>query len=99
MGNSQATERPGPSARTPRMLLCNAGFYGTLAAVRSLGRAGVPFTTIDPSALAPAGHSRYVQQRLRCPTFESTDEWAEWLLRLAKTEHGSAIYATSDDVS
>jgi D-aspartate ligase len=81
------------------MLLCNASYYGTLAAVRSLGRAGVGVLTVDPAFLAPGRYSRYSNRHLRCPPFEMTDEWVEWLLRLGRTGPRRAIYATSDAVS
>lgn len=81
------------------MLLCNGGYYGTLAAVRSLGRGNVPVTIVDPSGLVPARWSRYVGEHVVCPPFEETDRWAEWLLELGKSGPRRAIYATSDDVS
>lgn len=85
-------------ARTP-MLLCNAGYYGTLAAVRSLGRAGVPIVTIDPAVFAVGRYSRYSNAHLTCPSFENTNAWADWLLRLKNSDQRPAIYATSDAVS
>lgn len=86
---------------TPRteFLLCNAGYYGTLAAVRSLGRSGVPVITVDPSFTATSRYSRYSRKHLVCPPFELTDKWAEWLLQLGRSGPRRAIYATSDAVS
>jgi D-aspartate ligase len=84
-------------ARPPAML-CNAGYYGTLAAVRSLGRAGIPVVTVDPAVLAPARYSRYTGHHLRCPPFEMTDAWSRWLLALPPGPR-AVLYATSDDVS
>src|SRR4051794_13214442 len=81
------------------IVLCNANYYGTLAAVRSLGRAGVPVVTVDPSMLAPARYSRYSGSHLNSPPFELTADWAEWLLRYGRTGPRKAIYATSDAVS
>ena len=81
------------------MLLCDAGYYGTLAAVRSLGRAGVPIVTVDRSVLSPARFSRYSSLHLACPPFEQTQKWVEWLLRLGQSGPRQAIYATSDAVS
>ena len=91
-------EHPGASTRIP-MVLCNAGYYGTLAAIRSLGRSGVPVVTVDPSILAPARYSRYSNLHLNSPPFEMTNHWADWLLRLGRSGPRSAIYATSDAVS
>jgi D-aspartate ligase len=81
------------------ILLGNASYYGTLAAVRSLGRAGVNVVTIDPSVICHGRYSRYSSQHLRCPAFEETGAWAEWLLRKARIGPRRAIYATSDAVS
>jgi len=81
------------------MVLCNAGYYGTLAAVRSLGRAGVPVVTVDPSLLAPGRYSRYSNLHVSSPPFEMTEDWVEWLLRFGRSGPRRAIYATSDAVS
>lgn len=81
------------------MVLCNASYYGTLAAIRSLGRAGVPVVTVDPAVLAPGRYSRFSTQHLSCPVFEITDAWIEWLMRLGRSGPRRALYATSDVVS
>jgi D-aspartate ligase len=80
-------------------LLCNASYYGTLAAVRSLGRCGIPVTTVDPDAFVCSRYSRYAKQHLNCPPFEMTEQWIEWLFRLGRSGPRRAIYATSDAVS
>ena len=80
-------------------LLGNASYYGTLAAVRSLGRAGVRVVTMDPSAICHSRYSRYTSEHLRCPAFEDSSAWAEWLLRKGRIGQRRAIYATSDAVS
>ena len=80
------------------MVLCNASYYGTLAAVRSLGRAGVPVVTVDPAFLAPGRYSRYSSLHLSSPPFESPD-WSDWLLAMGRNGPRRAIYATSDAVS
>ena len=66
------------------ILLGNANYYGTLAAVRSLGRAGVNVVTVDPSRISHSRYSRYSSQHLKCPAFEDSSAWAEWLLRTAR---------------
>lgn len=81
------------------MVLCNASYYGTLAAVRSLGRIGVPVVTVDPAILAVGRYSRYSSVHRNCPPFELTDKWAEWLLGLGRAGPRRAVYATSDAVS
>ena len=87
------------ATQSPPILLGNASYYGTLAAVRSLGRAGVKVVTIDPSCISQSRYSRYSSQHLRCPAFEDSSTWAEWLLRQARLGPRRAIYATSDAVS
>jgi predicted ATP-grasp superfamily ATP-dependent carboligase len=81
------------------ILLGNANYFGTLAAVRSLGRAGVKVVTVDPSMFCRSRYSRYLSQHLRCPAFEESSAWAEWLVRKARIGPRRAIYATSDAVS
>jgi D-aspartate ligase len=81
------------------ILLGNASYYGTLAAVRSLGRAGVKVVTVDPSMICHSRYSRYSSQHLRCPAFEESSAWAEWLFQKARIGPRRAIYATSDAVS
>jgi D-aspartate ligase len=85
--------------RSAAVLLANANYYGTLAAVRSLGRAGVKVVTVDPASICHGRFSRYSGQHLRCPPYEESSAWAEWLLRQARVGPRRAIYATSDAVS
>jgi predicted ATP-grasp superfamily ATP-dependent carboligase len=85
-------------SRVP-MLLCNGTFYGTLAAARALGSEGVPITVADPSPMAPALWSRHVTRRLRCPTFEDTERFSEWLLGVGEREGRHVLYPTSDELS
>lgn len=80
------------------MVLCNAGYYGTLAAVRSLGRIGVPVVTVDTGVLSPARYSRYSSSHLNSPPLDSAD-WTNWLLAFGREGPRRAIYATSDSVS
>jgi D-aspartate ligase len=87
------------ATQSPAILLGNANYYGTLAAIRSLGRAGVKVVTVDPAMICHGRYSRYSSQHLRCPAFEESSAWAEWLLRKARIGPRRAIYATSDAVS
>ena len=81
------------------ILFGNANYYGTLAAVRSLGRAGVKVVTVDPLVICRSRYSRYSSQHLTCPAFEESRAWAEWLMCKARIGPRRAIYATSDAVS
>lgn len=80
------------------MVLCNASYYGTVAAIRSLGRAGVPVVAVDTGSLSPGRSSRYSKSYVSSPPFESAD-WADWLLEMGRDGVRRAIYATSDAVS
>jgi predicted ATP-grasp superfamily ATP-dependent carboligase len=84
---------------TAAILLADANYYGTLAATRSLGRAGVKVVTVDPRGICHSRFSRYSTQHLRCPPYEESSAWAEWLVRKARIGPRRAIYATSDAVS
>lgn len=80
-------------------MLCDATFYGTLAAARALGRDGVPVVIVDPVRVAPALWSRYVTRSLRCPPVTSVEPFVDWLLRFAAREQRHVLYPTSDEVA
>ena len=81
------------------VLLGDAGYYGTLAAARALGRAGIPVTVVDPSRAAPTLWSRHVGRSLRCPPFSDVEAFTRWLARFGESNPGHLVLATSDDVS
>jgi predicted ATP-grasp superfamily ATP-dependent carboligase len=82
------------------MLLFDAHYYGTLAAVRALGRDGIHVTVVDSTSSGLALWSRYAARRLRCPALAAgLMPFVAWLLRLGEREPGQVIYPTSDDVS
>src|SRR5450755_2287847 len=81
------------------MLLCDAGYYGTLAAARCLGRAGVPVVVAAPSRLAPVRFSRHVTRGHVCPAVNRVDRFVEWLEELGAREGEHVIYPTSDEVA
>jgi D-aspartate ligase len=87
------------SARTPPMLLFDAGYYGTLAAARSLGRAGVPVVVADPSRFAPVRFSRHVTRSYVCPPVSRVDRFVQWLEELGEREGDHVVYPTSDEVA
>jgi len=80
------------------MVLCNASYYGTVAAIRSLGRAGIPVVAVDTGLFSTGRRSRYSKSYLSSPPFDSAD-WSDWLLALGRDGVRRAIYATSDAVS
>jgi D-aspartate ligase len=86
------------SAARPPILLCDATFSGTLAAVRSLGRAGTPVVVVGSVPIAPAFLSRYATRHFRCPPVTDAAEFLEWLLRFGDREGRHVLYPTSDEV-
>jgi D-aspartate ligase len=81
------------------VILCDAGFYGTLAAARCLGRAGVPVVLVDPARVYPARFSRYVRRSEVCPPAVQEEEFIDWLLAFGAREGPHVIYPTSDEVA
>src|ERR671932_2682 len=90
--------RARPTERPPALLTV-ASYYGTLAAARCLGRAGVPVTVADAEWLAPARWSRFVERRVTCPEVSTPERFIEWLLRFGEREPGHVLCPTSDDVA
>jgi D-aspartate ligase len=85
----------------PPAFLTSAGYYGTLAAVRALGRAGISVTVADSSPLALSKFSRYAARALRCPNLrDERDRFIEWLLALGKrSAEKHVLLATCDDTA
>jgi D-aspartate ligase len=81
------------------IILANSGHLGTLAAARSLGRAGIKVIAADPSAWPLTRYSRHTAQHVKCPSFDDTSEWIDWLISLGQQGPRCAVYATSDAVS
>jgi predicted ATP-grasp superfamily ATP-dependent carboligase len=71
--------------------------HGTLAAVRALGRHGVPVTTADPSLFSIASASRYTSAAVRCPPVRDTDRFIDWLLEFGKQQERHVLLPTCDD--
>ena len=91
---------PGVPVDRPPVLLAMADYYGTLAAVRSLGRFGVRVHVADPQRLAPARWSRRTSRTFSCPRVEeSPEEFLEWLLALGQREPGQVLLPTSDELA
>lgn len=81
------------------VLLTMADFYGTLAAARALGRAGISVTMAEGRVLAPARWSRFVRRRVACPPASDTHAYIAWLLEFGQREPGHVLYATTDDLA
>lgn len=83
----------------PPALLTNADYYGTLAAVRSLGRAGVPVTVADSGRFGVSSWSKYTTHRVKSPRVRSTSEFLEWLLQFGAKNGRHVLLPTSDDTA
>ena len=81
------------------VLLCDGGYYGTLAAARTLGLNGVQVLVADPNILAPALWSCQVARRFRCPRPADMQRFVNWARALGQSYSRPVIYPTSDDVS
>lgn len=82
----------------PAVLLGDASFFGTLAAVRDLGRTGAAVSVAETRLGAShSGSSRYCFQRLKAPSLHDTS-YLEWLLAQGKNTPGAFLHATSDDM-
>lgn len=90
-----------PARQLPRIpvLLQTAGAYGTLAAVRALGRAAVPVIVADPSRFAPARWSKYTARRLTCPSVNRVDVYLRWLVAFGAAHPGTALCPTNDELA
>jgi D-aspartate ligase len=92
-----AAASDGPS-RSPA-LLTTAGAYGTLAAIRCLGRSGIAVCAADADALACGLASRFASRKLRCPESQQPDALLEWLLRFGDAEARHVLHPTSDETA
>ena len=87
------------SGLQPPVLLAMPGYHGTLAAVRSLGRAGIPITAADPERLAIGKWSKYTTTRVRCPKVRDSDRFIAWLLEFSRGRPRHVLLPTSDDTA
>lgn len=83
----------------PPVLLTEGQYYGTLAAVRSLGRAGVPVTLAGGQTLSPARWSRFVTRRVPCPEPHDTEAFLAWLLDFGAASPRHVLLPCSDEVA
>jgi D-aspartate ligase len=93
------SDDPSVSASRPPALLCDATYYGTLAAVRALGRMGVRVVVADSVRMAPAFRSRYTTHRLRCPPVSDPEQFVQWLVRFGDRGDRHVLIPTSDEVA
>jgi D-aspartate ligase len=98
-----AMSRPEPPPRhratRPPVLLADATWAGTLAAVRDLGSRGVPVIVAYDKVTAPARWSRYATSVVRCPPSKDAARFLEWLHEFGEQRPGCVCCPTSDDVA
>jgi D-aspartate ligase len=100
LADLEVSEPQAPSApASSPALLTMPGYGGTLAAVRCLGRAGIPVTVASDARLQPAAWSRWTSRRVRCPPPSDANRFMDWLLRFGEREPGHVLYPTSDDLA
>jgi predicted ATP-grasp superfamily ATP-dependent carboligase len=80
------------------VLLCDATWYGTLAAVWDLGSRGVPVTLASDALTAPARWSRFTRRTVRCPPSKDP-AFPAWLLEFGRQAPGHVLYPTSDELA
>lgn len=93
-----------PPQRTPGglppVLLTTPAYYGTLAAVRSLGRGDVPVTTAGPSTWAISGWSKYASTHVSCPATTDTEAFLSWLEEFGREQSEKhVLLPTCDDTA
>jgi predicted ATP-grasp superfamily ATP-dependent carboligase len=93
------SEPQAPPLDAPPALLTLAGYNGTLAAVRTLGRAGIRITIADRNRLAMSAWSRYTSQRAQCPDVREPRRFIDWLLEFGRRSDKHVLLPTSDDTA
>jgi D-aspartate ligase len=84
----------------PPVLLTTPAYYGTLAAVRSLGRGAVPVTTAGPSPWAISGWSKYASTHVSCPATTDTEAFLSWLETFGREQREKhVLLPTCDDTA
>lgn len=83
----------------PPALLMMPNSHGTLAAVRALGRHGVPVTIADPQLLTIASCSRYATNSVWSPQVSDTQRFMDWLFEFGRTHEPHVLLPTCDDAA
>ena len=87
------------TSNRPPILLCNADYYGTLAATRLLGRSGIPVTVASETRMAVSNWSKFATRTVRCPPTIESEKFVDWLITFGRNNPGYVLYPTSDDVT
>lgn len=81
------------------VLLLGADYYGTLAAARCYGRAGVDVTMADDNKRARGLYSRWVKEKLEHPPLTEPHRLLEWLVDYGEKHPGTLLYPPNDHLS
>jgi predicted ATP-grasp superfamily ATP-dependent carboligase len=102
-GSNGARRRLPELDRSVAVLIVRIGHYplhhGTVGAIRSLGRLGVPVYAIVEDRFVPAAHSRHLAGSFRWPMtgHKQPDELVEGLLGIGRRIRGPAMLVATDD--
>jgi predicted ATP-grasp superfamily ATP-dependent carboligase len=92
-------EREGDAPGTPPALLTTPSYYGTLAAVRNLGRLGIPVATASPRRFTIASSSKYTGAHLTCPPTTDSEQFLRWLDAFGSANVKHVLLPTCDDTA
>lgn len=81
------------------VLLLGADYYGTLAAARAFGRAGVEVTMADEGRSGRALFSRHVTGKLTHPPLSRPRELVDWLVDWGTKNPGTLLYPPNDHLA
>jgi predicted ATP-grasp superfamily ATP-dependent carboligase len=81
------------------VLLLGADYYGTLAAARCYGRAGIRVAMADEHTNARAMHSRYVSEKLAHPPMSQPDALIDWLCAYGERHPDTFLYPPNDHLA
>jgi D-aspartate ligase len=83
----------------PPVLMMRPAYCGTLAAVRSFGRASISVTVAGPDLYSLAGSSRYATRHLRSPPVTDGEGLLTWLEHFGRREPRHVLLPTCDDTA
>jgi D-aspartate ligase len=81
------------------VLLTTTAYYGTLAAVRNLGRNAIAVRTAGPSRWGVASWSRYSRSHDICPRVLDAGAFLDWLVEFGRTHERHVLLPTCDDTA
>jgi hypothetical protein len=95
--NAERAAQTDPAA--PPVLLTTPAYYGTLAAVRTIGRSAISVTTAGPTRWNVSAFSKYSGHHLICPPTSDGKELIEWLEEFGSHNERHVLLPTCDDTA